>query len=348
MTTIHFAQLADDDLIARTVGAAANERRATVELLQLLIEIDQRRLYLRRGYSSLFTFCTGVLRLSEQAAYARITAARASRRFPALLAALASGDLTLSGIGRLAPQLSDDNADALLDAARGKSTREVERLVASLYPEPVIETTIRALPSRALPIEQAAESPSAPLLVDPAASGSSCEQVRAIPPRPVCPPAAPIGSRHFLLKVTISEATHQKLERLRALMRHTLPAADPAEIVDRALTLLLEQVERQKAATLRRPQLRGDRKAPAREPLGRRISAAVRRAVWQRDGGRCAFVGTQHRCGESAFLEFHHVVPFAAGGKATLENIELRCRAHNAYEAAVFFGDQSIDFGRDS
>ena len=36
-------------------------------------------------------------------------------------------------------------------------------------------------------------------------------------------------------------------------------------------------------------------------------------------------------------LEYHHRHPFAAGGKATVENIELRCRAHNAYEAQLFF-----------
>lgn len=64
---------------------------------------------------------------------------------------------------------------------------------------------------------------------------------------------------------------------------------------------------------------------------------ACRDAVWARDGGRCAFVGTHGRCTETAFLEYHHRQPFAAGGKATVENIELRCRAHNAYEARLFF-----------
>ena len=57
----------------------------------------------------------------------------------------------------------------------------------------------------------------------------------------------------------------------------------------------------------------------------RAIPAAVRRAVWGRDEGRCAFVGTHGRCRETAFLEYHHRQPFAAGGKATVENIELRC-----------------------
>ena len=63
----------------------------------------------------------------------------------------------------------------------------------------------------------------------------------------------------------------------------------------------------------------------------------MRRAVWRRDGGCCAFVGTEGRCGERAFLELHHVEPYAVGGAAREENIELRCRAHNAYEARLFF-----------
>jgi hypothetical protein len=64
----------------------------------------------------------------------------------------------------------------------------------------------------------------------------------------------------------------------------------------------------------------------------------VKRAVWQRDGGRCAFVGALGRCSETGFLEYHHVVPFAAGGEATTRNISLRCRAHNAHEAKMYFG----------
>ena len=71
---------------------------------------------------------------------------------------------------------------------------------------------------------------------------------------------------------------------------------------------------------------------------GRRIPAAVRRAVWHRDEGRCAFVGRTGRCSETAFLEFHYVAPYAAGGAATADNVQLRCRAHNQYEARRFFG----------
>jgi 5-methylcytosine-specific restriction endonuclease McrA len=104
--------------------------------------------------------------------------------------------------------------------------------------------------------------------------------------------------------------------------------SDPAEVIDRALTLLVTHLEKQKAAAATHPRL-----SAGREPHGRTIPAAVRRAVWRRDKGQCAFVGAQGRCTATAFLELHHVLPFAHGGPATEDNIELRCRSHNQYEA---------------
>jgi hypothetical protein len=72
------------------------------------------------------------------------------------------------------------------------------------------------------------------------------------------------------------------------------------------------------------------------------VPAAVRRDVWVRDEGRCAFVGTHGRCHERSFLEFHHVEPFADGGATTAGNLQLRCRAHNAYEAMLYFGPSVV------
>jgi 5-methylcytosine-specific restriction endonuclease McrA len=117
------------------------------------------------------------------------------------------------------------------------------------------------------------------------------------------------------------------------LLRHTVPNGDPAVIFEKALTLLLAELERTRLAAASRPQ-------PSRGTDGasRHIPAAVRRSVWQRDGGRCAFNGSHGRCTETSFLEYHHVVPFAEGGDASTSNIELRCRAHNQYEADLWVG----------
>ena len=77
-----FAALSDDELVERVKHFAACERRASVALIRSLVEFDARRLYLREGCSSLFTYCTHVLHLSEGSAYNRIETARAARRYP--------------------------------------------------------------------------------------------------------------------------------------------------------------------------------------------------------------------------------------------------------------------------
>jgi 5-methylcytosine-specific restriction endonuclease McrA len=120
-------------------------------------------------------------------------------------------------------------------------------------------------------------------------------------------------------------------------MRHAIPNGDPALIVERGLKLLVEHLERTRSAQTSRP-----RPANEARPGSRHVPAAVKRAVWARDQGQCAFEGKDGRCPERGFLEIHHVVPFVVEGETAVENLELRCRAHNAYEAEQFFGPLTV------
>ena len=104
-----FTRLSDQELLDEVKQLAARERQTTAELIRALIELDTRRLYLGEGCSSLFTYCTQALRLSEHATYGRIEAARAARRFPALLELLEDGSVTLTTITLLAPHLTETN-----------------------------------------------------------------------------------------------------------------------------------------------------------------------------------------------------------------------------------------------
>ena len=99
------------------------------------------------------------------------------------------------------------------------------------------------------------------------------------------------------------------------------------------LTALLQHLERSKIARVDRPH-----PARAEKMRTRHVPASIRREVWKRDDGRCAFVGTDGRCGEQGFLEFHHVVPFAEGGETSAANVQLRCPAQNGYETTEHFG----------
>jgi hypothetical protein len=359
METMNPSSLSDRELLGETRRIANHERHTTASLVSLLAEVDSRRLYLGEGYSSMFTFCTTALRLSESAAYARITAARAARRFPAILELLRDGAISLTTVGLLAPHLGDDNHEAILDAARHQSKREVERLVAGLQSQPDIPSSIRALPMSAakvephtvfeLPMDET--SPSTAEVLPLAAAPATPLVVTATHPALV----APIAPKRYLVRMTVSDETHRKLERARDLLRHQIPDGDPAAVFDLALTALIDKTERTKFAARKRPRSQhagapaprpdADRAAPNRS-RSRRIPATVRRAVWTRDDGRCAFVGSDGRCRETGFLEFHHVVPFAVGGLSTVENLQLRCRAHNAYQATREFGEWRLSSPR--
>jgi HNH endonuclease len=282
----------------------------------------------------MFTYCTQVLHLAEHAAFNRIEAARAARCFPIVLTMLADGRVHLSAVRLLAPHLTDANHRAVFGEASHKSQREIEEIVARLQPRPDVAPAVRKLPSKLV----------APAAVPPLAFKSPATEIEsaptgaamgraALPESAPRPNAAALAPGRYQLQFTVSAETYEKLRRVQDLLRHRLPNGDPAAIFDRALTLLLTDLERTKLAATARP--RGS------SPTGktsRHVPAKVRRAVWARDGGQCRFEGPAGRCRETGLLEFHHVIPYARGGPTTVENLELRCAAHNRYEAERCFG----------
>jgi hypothetical protein len=141
-----FDRLSNQDLLLEIKRLARSEREATATLIASLMELDARQLYLAEGCSSLFTYCTEVLHLSEHAAYGRIKAARAAQAFPLILDLLVEGAITLTTVTVLAPHLTRENHAAVLAEAQHKSKRQLEELAARLTPRPAIPAAIRKLP----------------------------------------------------------------------------------------------------------------------------------------------------------------------------------------------------------
>jgi hypothetical protein len=168
-------------------------------------------------------------------------------------------------------------------------------------------------------------------------------------PRAIVQTTAP---QRYRVQLTIGQDTHDKLRRVQALLRREIPDGDAAAIFDRALTLLLERVEKTKLGATANPRSLGAIRPETdkvHKPLTRTrcIPREVRCAVWQRDEGQCAFVSAAaRRCAERAFLEFHHLRPYAKQGPATVANISLRCRRHNQYEAELAFGPRQVSMTR--
>lgn len=137
----------------------------------------------------------------------------------------------------------------------------------------------------------------------------------------------------YRLELSVCREAWEQLHQLQELLRPSIGDGDPSRIVEKALALLLVHVQKKKMAKVEHPQ------PPRPTSLrSRYVPAAVKREVYERDEGRCAFVGRQGRCTETGGLELHHRDPFGVGGPTTAANLELRCRPHNQYEAEVFYG----------
>jgi hypothetical protein len=312
--------LSDAEVVARLAELVREERRLTAAVLVHLGEVEARRLYAPAACSSMHIYCVRVLGLSEDQAFKRIRAARAMRQYPVVAKAVADGSLHMSGVVLLAPHLTEENAESLVAEASGKSKAEIELVLARRAPRPDV-------PERLEPVAQQATMEVVPGPVDREAGGAA--------------KVAPLSPARFALQVTIGEATQQKLLRAQALLRHQVPSGDLAEVLDRALDALLDQVERKKLGKAKAPR---PAKASGR---GRYVPRAVRREVVARDGARCSFVSEDgRRCEETAFLEFDHVVPVARGGEASVDGVRVLCRSYNEYEAERILGREAVLAGK--
>jgi len=143
------------------------------------------------------------------------------------------------------------------------------------------------------------------------------------------------------VQFTASAELHDKLERLRALMRSGVPDGDLAAIIEAAVTEKLERLEARRFGRTKAP--RKGLSETETSPSSRYIPAAVRRAVCERDGSRCRYVDEQgRRCSVRDRLEFHHRLPFGLGGDHSPQNICLLCRAHNGYLAEHDYGKAAM------
>jgi len=338
--------LSDDALLAGARSLVGRERRITAELVAHLAEIESRRLHVREGYSCLFLYCRDALGLSEHEAYGRIEAARAVRRFPLVLELLRCGSITITTVGLLARHLTDENHRGVLESSCGLKKAEVEELVARLRPLADVPASLRKLPATPPTPEVAVGSADTVVTVLNSTPATALAARHAAAARPV-----PLSPDRYKYQLTIDTETRDLLSRAKDLLRHADPRADDAALLKRVLQLLVAELSRTKFGACRndgttRPAASRQRSA-APATNSRHMPAHVKRIVVERDQGRCAFVGRNgHRCDERGFLEFHHAKPYAVGGEASAENIELRCRTHNQYEARLYFARPKWDVGR--
>jgi hypothetical protein len=230
--------------------------------------------------------------------------------------------------------------------------------------DPAASATDPAHPASALPSEPA--SPAAAIAAEPASPGSTLPTEPPLnAPGPVSGPASVPAVRaahspadpalrwapsredrlgrvdllspdRYRVQFTASSELRAKLERLKDLMRSSVLEGDLATIIEAAVTEKLERLEARRFGRTKSP--RKELSDTDTAPNTRHVPAAVRRAVHERDGGRCRYVDAQERRCTARVVQFHHRRPFGFGGDHSVTNVGLLCPAHNQHLALVDFG----------
>jgi hypothetical protein len=241
------------------------------------------------------------------------------------------------------------------------------RTVVTAFAMPALAEVVRASVEGVQPVELRPARFSSPCLQEPAIAASKAG-LAPMAVQPVAPRtgAEPLTADLRRLHVTVSKRFMEKLTAARDALSHSHPGADAEAILEAGLDLLIERhmkrrgiVARPRTENAPSPSLtstdageRGvtrDTAADASESgdllrseraESRHICAAVKRAVWLRDGGRCRFrLENGELCGSTHRLQFDHVRPIAMRGGSTEDNLRLACSAHNLLAARRVFGD---------
>jgi hypothetical protein len=326
-------------LITELKSLVDEERKLTVRILHYLKEIEARKLHLEAGFSSLFEYCVKELGYSEGSAHRRLSAMRLIRDLPETEKAIEEGRLSLTAAAQAqtyfrevaktrGPILRQEKI-AIIAQLEGCSTRECERALIALDPNPILpaektkplseeHTLIQFVADRALlaKLERLKG-----LLAHQNFSGDYAKLFNRL---------ADLG----LEKLGYGVSARRDSQKGK-------PGSPEAEKPGKAPITLNKpsnpnenEKDSQSADVKAGAQTNSGSNAQTPGP-SRYLPAAVKREVWKRDGGRCVYVDPKagRRCSSRHGLQFDHIHPHARGGEGSAQNLQLLCGAHNRYRA---------------
>ena len=360
----------NEELLAELQILVSQERTLSLRVLLFLKEIELRKLYLKRGHSSLFVFCVKELKYSEAMAYHRTGALKMIEEIPEAKRSVETGELSIATLSLVQSACNAkkrktkvgvglEEKKKLLDEIVGKSKKQTEKILAEHFPE----------------IREALKP----------------ERVRQV------------GEDQVEVRLNMRSDLMEKLKRLKDLNAHKHPCPSYEELVELMADYMLdgidpvrkaEKMEKRMARKMREKELRknearetqglktqelkngereevGEARSNAAKPSAikmddteqlstvkvnqaanqtpdsnskpsRHCSAQTERAVWVRAQSRCEHVDleTGHRCDETRRLQLDHMIPYAISQDSSEKNIELVCTAHNLYRATQWFGSE--------
>ena len=281
-----------------TLKLVKEERRLTGLVIENLQKIQDTKLYLKMGFSSVFEYAVKALGYSESCAYRRLSAAKIARALPEIKEKLNSGDLNLTNLSLAQSFFTKEKVDLpkqkdILEKIENCSKRETEKILVQEF-------------------------------------GPS-----ALPPKRELVQSS--NGDEALLHVRLSQKTLAKLDRLKNLRAHRNPSMTYAELIDDMCEFMLKKLDPLTTKNLKQSNAQQTKSQQTtiidRPPNPRYIPATVKRKIWQRDEGRCTYFDskTKRRCESRHLLQLDHIKPVSCNGEATEDNLRLLCHAHHSF-----------------
>ncbi len=285
-----------DEIMTEIKNAVVNERKMTARVLDLLKIVQDRKLYLDRGYSSLFDFAVGYLGYSEPAAARRISAMRLIRDLPQTREKIISGDLSLSNAAKVQNFFKNE-----LKASRGLEKSEKIELLRSIenLSSRDCEKTLLKISPESIPKERRRE----------------------------------LTESKTELKLILDEALIKQLDRLKSLWSHKNSNMTDSELLKEMAQFCLEKVDplikETKPTTTPELNTKSEKRA-----IPHSIKIQVWKK--DHGKCRYFDSVTKRYCHSTHLIQIDHIKPWSKGGQSNLENLQLLCAAHNLHKGAMY------------
>jgi hypothetical protein len=280
-------------------------------MIEILQRIDAKKVYRLLGYKSLYQYSTIALNLSNGRAYNFIQVSRKAAGLSRLQQALKSGEISLSKAKRISSVISKDNEEHWLKLSKNLSQRSLERAVAKVNPKSSVQEGAHFVSENVLEFRAAISEETEKMI----------KRVQDL----LCQSKGGVASFD---------------ETLREMAKLYLDKKDPLVRAQKALSNAIKKEDT--SESLNKNLILG--KDSPQRPAGRKpLSQKLKNQILVRDQGRCqgeavSVVGINGDteisrdsdiCGDSRWLDVHHITPVSRGGKNILENLVTLCRGHH-------------------
>ena len=355
---INLKKLSNNQLLLQTKNLVQKERQINIQVLQHLQEIESRKLYLKRSFSSLFEYAVKELGYSHSAAYRRIKAMRLCRDIPQATSKIKTGSLNLTTASQL---------QTFFEKKKRKTEKQVDAKVTFLPAAGCVKDNADKDKKEENKLENKTpgglNSTQKLDLIKKAEGQSSRELEKTLfeidPEIPISKERIRcVNNNKVEIKIIMDKDCQQKLEDLKKLLSHKNPNMSYGELFSLLAELGLNKYDPKRKinkqnripkVSISTQSKKITDKKPSKLPVQqtkqklhnhqrflkptRYISSVMRHHVWMRDQGQCTYIcpKTKRKCSSNHLLQIDHIKPFSLGGTHESDNLRLLCANHNQF-----------------